>query len=126
MTFCRLLPILLAEGEGGGGGLSPLIPPLIIIGVIFWFVVIRGGRRDRKKRQDSLDSLKKNDRVVTIGGIIGTIASTSQDGKEVTLKIDDNAKMKVLRSAVQGLLREDVGDGSADISKNAATSGESS
>jgi preprotein translocase subunit YajC len=53
-----------------------------------------------------LGSLKKNDRVVTIGGIIGTVASTSQDGREVTLKIDDNARLRVLRSAIQGPLRE--------------------
>ncbi|MFQ5734847.1 MAG: preprotein translocase subunit YajC [Planctomycetaceae bacterium] len=50
--------------------------------------------------------LKKHDRVVTIGGIIGTVASTSQDGREVTLKIDDNARMKVLRTAIQGPLAD--------------------
>jgi preprotein translocase subunit YajC len=53
-----------------------------------------------------LVSFNKHDRVVTIGGIIGTVASTSQDGREVTLKIDDNARLRVLRSAIQGPLRE--------------------
>eukprot|EP00913_Durusdinium_trenchii_P023352 g21930.t1 len=93
MALCESLTLLLAEGEGGGGFQSLLVP-MIAIGIIFWFIVVRGGRRDREKRQAQLNSLKKNDRVVTIGGIIGTIATTSQDGKEVTLKIDDNTRMK--------------------------------
>ncbi len=125
MAFYELLPVLFAEGEGGGGGFSSMLPPMIAIGVIFYFIMVRGGRIDRKKRQDSLDALKKNDRVVTIGGIIGTIAGTSQDGKEVTLKIDDNAKMKVLRSAIQGPLREDTTATVPDKSTEAITTNES-
>lgn len=127
MAFSEILVTLLAEGEGeGGGGFQMLLPPMIAIAVIFWFIVVRGGRRDRDKRQAQLESLKKNDRVVTIGGIIGTIAATSQDGKEVTLKIDDNTRMKVLRSAIQGPLREDAAGATADKPKEAATTGESS
>ena len=80
--------------------------------MFYYFVVIRGNRRERGSRDDMLSSLKKNDRVVTIGGIIGTVAATSANGKEVTLKIDDNSRMKVLRSAIQGPLRDgDQNDG---------------
>jgi preprotein translocase subunit YajC len=90
---------------------------MIGIFVLYYFVVIRGNRREKSSREDMLSSLKKNDRVVTIGGIIGTVASTSQDGKEVTLKIDDNARMKVLRTAIQGPLREQ--DQKPDADKSA-------
>lgn len=99
--------LLFAEGEeGGGGGFSMLMPLIVMIIVLYYFVVIRGNRRDRDGRESMLNSLKKNDRVLTIGGIIGTVASTSADGREVTLKIDDNTRMKVLRSAIQGPLKE--------------------
>jgi len=111
--------MLLADNGGGGfGGLGPIIPLIIMVMVVYYFVVIRGNRRERQRREEMLGSLKKNDRVLTIGGIIGTVASTSQDGKEVTLKIDDNTRMKVLRSAIQGPMKdEDESGGNED--KNA-------
>ena len=103
-------PLIFAED-----GDNPMGWLWILMGVIFmlyYFVVIRGNRRERGSRDDMLSSLKKNDRVVTIGGIIGTVAATSANGKEVTLKIDDNSRMKVLRSAIQGPLRDgDQNDG---------------
>ena len=68
----------------------------------FYFIILRPQKRDREKRQNVLDSMKKNDRVVTIGGIIGTVATISQDGSEVTLKLDDNARVKMLRSSISG------------------------
>ncbi len=75
--------------------------PLIVIGFLFYFILIRGPRREQQKRDDLLKSLKKNDRVVTIGGIIGTVANVSADGKEITLKVDDNSRIKFLRSSIQ-------------------------
>ena len=110
-------PLMFAEN---GGGMGALLIPMVLIFIVFYFVVIRGKRRDKNSRDNMLNSLKKNDRVVTIGGIIGTVAATSANGKEVTLKIDDNVRMKVLRSAIQGPLRD--GDQTADGEK---TSGDS-
>ena len=92
-----------AEGEGSTIGLWI---PMVAILVLWFLLLVRGKRRDQSAHDKMLNSLKKNDRVVTIGGIIGTVASTSQDGKEVTLKIDDNARLRVLRSAIQGPLRD--------------------
>lgn len=113
MDAYSLLTMLVfaADEDGGGNGLSFLWPLLIGIFVLYYFIVIRGNRRDKDRREAMLNSLKKNDRVVTIGGIIGTVAGTSSDGTEVTLKLDDNAKMKVLRSAIQGPVREQKQDG---------------
>ena len=110
-----MLPVILAEDDEGGGIFSLMWPVMIAIFFLYYFIVIRGNKRQKAQRADLLNSLKKNDRVVTIGGIIGTVASTSQDGREVTLKIDDNTRMKVLRSAIQGGLKE-VQDTSDDKS----------
>jgi len=100
--------------DNGQPQMSWLWVLMIGIFVMYYFVVIRGNRRERSSHKEMLSSLKKNDRVVTIGGIIGTVASTSPDGREVTLKIDDNARLKVLRSAIQGPLREQDQKSDAD------------
>ncbi|QDT46225.1 preprotein translocase subunit YajC [Symmachiella dynata] len=75
--------------------------PLVAIGVLFYFMMIRPQKREQAKRQSLLDSLKKNDKVVTIGGIIGTIAAISPDSDEVTVKVDENTRMRFRRSSIQ-------------------------
>lgn len=73
---------------------------LVFIFVIFYFMMFRGPQKQKQKHQKMVQSLKKNDRVRTIGGIIGTIVDIK--GDEVTLKIDEsnNTKMKVASSAI--------------------------
>ncbi|MCH7989069.1 MAG: preprotein translocase subunit YajC [Planctomycetes bacterium] len=82
--------------------INEMVVPFVAIAVLWYFLLLRPQRRERKKRDASLKELKKNDRVVTIGGIVGTIANISQDSREVTLKIDDNARITVLRNSIQG------------------------
>lgn len=99
--------ILLAEEAPVQEGPAPnpffQFLPLIAIVIFFYFIMFRPQQKERARREKVLNELKKNDRVVTIGGIIGTISNISEADQEVTLKIDDNSKMKVRRSAVQGL-----------------------
>ena len=94
-------------GGGGGGGFSQMLPAMVIIAVIWYFLLLRPQKREQAKRDQLLKELKKNDRVVTIGGIIGTIANVTPDGKEVTLKVDDNTRLKMLRSSIQTVLKEE-------------------
>ncbi len=84
---------------------SPLIQmaPWILIAVTFFVMVLMPKSSDQKKRLAQLAAMKKNDRVYTSSGIIGTIANISADGKEVTLKVDDNVKIRVFRRAIEGL-----------------------
>lgn len=93
-----------------GGAIEPeSTSPLILLAVLFslfYFVILRPQSRERKKRKETLGGLKKNDRVVSIGGIIGTVADMSPDGDRVTLKVDDNTRIKMLRSAIQGPYEE--------------------
>lgn len=83
--------------------------PLIVIGVLAIQLLIMPQRKEQQKREAMLSGLKKNDRVVTIGGIIGTIANISPDGKEFTLKVDDNTRIKFTRSAISQVLAETTG-----------------
>ena len=91
--------------QGGAGRKSSIFDyavPFVAIAILWYFLLFRPQRREKTKRDESLKELKKNDRVVTIGGIVGTIANISQDSREVTLKVDDNTRITMLRNSIQG------------------------
>ncbi|MFN0198927.1 MAG: preprotein translocase subunit YajC [Planctomycetaceae bacterium] len=89
-----------------GMPLMEMMMPLMMIMVLWYFLILRPQNRDRRKRDELLNSLKKNDAVVTIGGILGTVANISNDGKEVTLKVDENTRIRVLRRSIEAVLKE--------------------
>jgi preprotein translocase subunit YajC len=103
----RTVAELLVLAQGGGGQGSQLLIGLVLMLVVFYAIVLSGNRKEKKKRQEMLASLKKNDRVMTIGGIIGSVVTVSDT--EVTLKVDESANVKVtvIRSAIQKVLLED-------------------
>ena len=83
-----------------GGG---MIPFLVVIGVVFYFMVLRPENQKRSEQDKMRKDLKKNDRIVTIGGIHGTVVSAPAEGDEVTIKLDENSptRMRISRAAVQ-------------------------
>jgi len=77
--------------------------PLILVGLMFvvmYFILFRGPRKKQQQHKQMVQSLEKNDRVRTIGGIIGTVVDIK--GDEITLKVDEsnNTKIKVASSAI--------------------------
>lgn len=88
-------------------GLASLIQflPIIAIGLIFYFLVIAPANKQRKQQNEMLAALKKGDRVLTTGGIYGTIQGVEPDA--VYVKIAENVKVKVARSAISGLVSGD-------------------
>ena len=86
--------------------------PLAFIGIMFYMILLRPQQKEQRRRQETLGSLKKSDKVVTTGGIVGTIVDLSQDGRFVTLKVDDSTRIRFLRSAIHGLL-DDKAESSA-------------
>lgn len=89
---------------------SPLVTlaPLLFVFALFYFLMIRPQQNERKKRDELLKEIKKNDKVVTIGGLIGTVADLSSDGQEVTVKLDDSTRVKMLRSSINGLYSKEA------------------
>ena len=73
---------------------------LLLIFVIMWFFMIRPQRKQQKELQKFRDSLKKGDKVVTIGGIYGTVVELK--GKSVLIEVDKDVKIRVDRNALQG------------------------
>ncbi|MEZ6034248.1 MAG: preprotein translocase subunit YajC [Planctomycetaceae bacterium] len=80
--------------------------PFIAIGLFFYFILLRPQQAEQRRKKELLASLKKNDKVVTTSGMIGTIADISSDGTRVTLRVDDNTRIKFLRSAIQEPLKD--------------------
>lgn len=74
--------------------------PLGLIAVLFYFLFIRTEKRQRDKHRSMVEGLTKNDRVVTIGGIKGSVVSVRKDADEVVLKIDDNVRIRVTLGAI--------------------------
>lgn len=92
---------------GGGGGTTAFlinILPIAAIFLVFYFLVIAPANKQRRKTQEMLNSLKKGDRVLTSGGIYGTIQGVEAD--VVYLKIAENVKVKVSRSAITSVVTE--------------------
>ncbi len=97
---------------GGGGGpdaFTGFVVPLIIVMGIFYFILIRPQLKRQKQHQNMLASLSKGDRVITTGGIHGMVVGLKDD--VVTLKIAENTKIEISKSAI-GAVKGKEGGGS--------------
>lgn len=72
--------------------------PIVLMGVIFYFLLYRPQKKEQQRRNEMLNSLKKGDRVVTIGGVHGTITAITD--KIVTVKVAEKVEVDVSRTAV--------------------------
>jgi preprotein translocase subunit YajC len=99
-----------APSGGGGGGAAGIIQMAVLfagIFVIFYLVLIRPQKKEENQRKEMLKALKKNDKVVTIGGIHGVVANVRDT--DVTVKIDESGDVRVRfsRSAIARVLTKD-------------------
>ena len=111
------LTLLAQEGQkegappgGGGGGIGQMLlmfGPLLLIILLFQFM-FNPQKRERARVEQMTKSLKKNDRVVTIGGLIGTVAQVFPERGEVTLKVDDNTRLKFRLASIHEVLKDET------------------
>ncbi|NIP86879.1 MAG: preprotein translocase subunit YajC [Planctomycetales bacterium] len=89
--------LLVAQGEPDAGlrQLLGLIFPMLAIGVLFYMMLIRPERQKQASHQQMLAQLKKNDRVVTTGGIKGIVSNVQKDVEEVTINVDESTGTKI-------------------------------
>src|SRR6185436_6204604 len=80
---------------------NPLVP-LLIVGALFFFLLILPERKKQKQRTQMLDALKKGDRVMTSGGLYGTVVTTTSE--VVVLQVADNVRLRFSRAAVQTIV----------------------
>jgi len=87
-----------------GPGIQQMLWPIIIMLVVMWFLVMRPQKRYQRERQAMLNAVKKQDTVVTRGGIIGTVIELKQERDEVLLEIAKNVRVRIRRGAIEGVL----------------------
>lgn len=97
MSYIPLLLQAANDPAAMGGGLGMLIPMLLII-VIMYFLMIRPQNKKQKETEKMIAALKKGDKIVTIGGIHGTVAQTKDN--TIVVKVDDGCKIEFNRTAI--------------------------
>lgn len=90
---------LLAQGASGGGVAGFL--PIFLLVAIFYFLIYRPMRKRQKNVEDMISSLKNGDRVITSGGVFGTVSGLRENS--VLLKVADQVKIEVAKSAITSL-----------------------
>lgn len=97
-----------APGQGQGQWIISLLP-FLAIGLLFYWLLIRPQRQEQSKRQAMLSAVKRNDRVVTIGGIYGVVMNVQREADEITLKVDEstNTKLRVTLSSIARVLGDE-------------------
>ena len=95
-------------GDSGGsqGGIEQFllsISPIVLIGAVFYFLLIRPQQKKLKQHQDILASIRKGDRIVMNGGLVGVVFKIVND-KELQLEISDNVRVSVMRHLVNDVL----------------------
>lgn len=100
----------LAQAEGEGGILSSILnmSPMIIIIVVMFFLMYRNQKKEQKKRQDMITAIKKDDIVMTIGGIRGKVTAVKEENFK--LEIATNVEIEVAKNAVAHVISPENAD----------------
>ena len=99
-----MFDVAYAQGMGAAGGPSPMVTliPFALIFVIMYFMVIRPQQKKGKEHQEMLNKLKKNDEVMTSGGIYGKVIDLKET--VVTLEVAPNVRIRVHRPQISAVL----------------------
>lgn len=100
------------SGQGSGGSPMSLIFMIIAIFAVMYFLMIRPQQRQKKQHQDLLSKISKGDKIVTAGGLHGTIAGVKDN--TVIVKIADNVKVEVSRASINKVVSSKATKSQAD------------
>ncbi len=100
--------------KGEGPGLFGGLMPIILIVVVFYFLIILPGRKEKQQRKSMMSTLKRNDKIITSGGIIGVVVNLKEGTDEVTIKSEDT-KLLILKSSISRVLTEPDKDAATPV-----------
>jgi preprotein translocase subunit YajC len=92
-------------GAGGAAGIVMQLLPLILIFVVFYFLLIRPQQKKMKEHREMLTQLKRNDRVVTAGGIVATITKVKEGSDEIEAEIAPNVRVSLVRGTITSVIK---------------------
>ena len=98
------MDILFAAAQPGqsNGGIAAFVPFILIMFIIY-FLMIRPQTKRQKEKDLMRDSLKKGDKIITMGGIHGTVQGFKEKNKIVVIKVDNNTNLSLSKTAITGL-----------------------
>ncbi|MDR0977842.1 MAG: preprotein translocase subunit YajC [Endomicrobium sp.] len=96
-----------AQPAGGAGALGSFLP-LILIFIFFYLLLIRPQQKKAKEHQKSLNALKKGDKVITSGGIYGTVNAVRDNGFDI--KIADGVNVQIAKQSIATILKREIQD----------------
>ena len=92
--------------------------PFFILGIIMYYIFFRLPRKEQAKRENMLNSIKSGDRIITAGGIYGTIAQVKE--KSFLVRIADNVKIEISRSGISGVIEKSGEENDSQGAKNSS------
>ncbi|MDB5413957.1 MAG: preprotein translocase subunit YajC [Rubritepida sp.] len=101
-------PAYAQDVTGGASAIVMQLMPLLLIFVVFYFLLIRPQQKKMKDHRSMLTSLKRGDRVVTAGGIVGEIKSVKEGSDEVEVEIAANVRVNVVRGTISTVIRPEA------------------
>ena len=100
----RVAPHVLTAGKAAkgqqGSPTSMLLLMFVLIAVSFYFIILRPQKKEQAQRKQLLQNMKKGDKVISIGGIHGTLVDIDEKSDTVTLEVAKNTRITFLRSAI--------------------------
>lgn len=98
-------PAYAQTADGGTTAVIMQLLPLILIFAVFYFLLIRPQQKKMKEHRALLGQLKRNDKVVTAGGIVGTIAKVRDDSDEIEVEIAPGVRVTVVRGTIASVVK---------------------
>lgn len=102
---------------GGTGAIVMQLLPLILIFAVFYFLLIRPQQRKMKEHREMLTKLKRNDKIVTAGGIVGTITKVRDSSDEIEVEIAPNVRVTVVRGTISALVQPQAANDAKEPAK---------
>ncbi len=90
------------KSPGSGGMAGSFIPMMVVMFIVIYFFMIRPEQRKQKDKKNMMENLKKGDKILTIGGIYGTVGNIKDD--TVMVRIGDNTTVKFAKSAISSVI----------------------
>jgi preprotein translocase subunit YajC len=92
-------PAFAQAASGGAGGLSSLLP-FVLIFVVFYFFLIRPQQKRAKDHREMVNNLKRGDKVITSGGLVGSVAKATEGQDTIEVEIAKDVKVTVMRTMI--------------------------
>ncbi|NKC34457.1 preprotein translocase subunit YajC [Falsiroseomonas selenitidurans] len=98
-------PAYAQDAAGGTGAVVMQLLPLILIFAVFYFLLIRPQQKKMKEHRAMLGGLKRNDKVITGGGLLATVTKVRDDSDEVEVELSPNVRVTVIRGTIASVVK---------------------